>query len=437
MGGAVSGYDPSTGRRRVRQLGTFETKRAAVAHQKAAAAGRAGGDADTLAEFLERVWLPAEEGRVEVGTYDQYRWAVSRHIVPLIGAVRLGDLTPELVDQWVGEISTAPAGGKARLGAASARLVRKILSMALEQAVQRGRLARNPVPLTQPPRRARPHGRLGWTLDEVRALLTATVDHRLRAAFHLCLVTGLRRREILAVRWNDVDLYRCQLTVVQPLAVERGRPVLKQLKTEASERIVTFGQATRTTLTAHRDRQQAEAEFAGVAWTDSGLVFTTALGGWIDPNNFGRLMDALIESAGVPRITPKGMRHTAQSLGRVVVGDVKVMPERLGHADTGVTLNTYTHRFRAAPAGGGAVGRAVCRADVGVSPYRVRTEQLVDDALVVVPGWRPRYRTDSKQCRSCPRSFSVSTESPRSGPRMTLPWTCWRGIAWRSLKCWC
>jgi integrase len=236
-----------------------------------------------------------------------------------------------------------PIGGKARLGATSARLVRKVLSMALEEAVQRGRLARNPVPLTQPPRVARSHGRLGWTLDEARAFLASTSGHRLRAAFHLCLVTGLRRGEVPAVRWEDVDLDRCQLTVVQQLAVERGRPVLKRLKTEASERIVTFGQATRTALTAHRDRQQAEAEFARAAWTDSGLVFTTALGGWIDPNNFGRLMDALIEKAAVPRITPKGMRHTAQSVGRVVVGDDKVMQERLGHADIEVTLNTYTH----------------------------------------------------------------------------------------------
>jgi integrase len=153
----------------------------------------------------------------------------------------------------------------------------------------------------------------------------------------------LRRGEILTVRWEDVDLDRCQLTVVQQLAVERGRPILKPLKTEASERIVTFGPVTRTALFAHRERQQAEAEFAGGAWTDSGVVFTTALGGWIDPNNFGRLMDALIEKAGVPRITPKGMRHTAQSVGRVVVRDDKVMQERLGHADIEVTPNTYTH----------------------------------------------------------------------------------------------
>ncbi len=118
---------------------------------------------------------------------------------------------------------------------------------------------------------------------------------------------------------------------------------MKQLKTEHSERLVTFGSRTAQVLTAHRERQRAEADFVGSAWQASGLVFTTALGGWIDPNNFRRSMDAVIEQAGVPRITPKGLRHTAQSVGRVVVGDDKVMQERLGHADIGITLDTYTH----------------------------------------------------------------------------------------------
>lgn len=338
-----SGYDPSTGRRRVRQLGTFPTKRAAVAHQKAVADGRAGTEGETLKAFLDQVWLPSKQGRVEVATVDQYSWAVRRHIVPLLGAVRLRDLTAEVVDSWLVALTEVGKSGKPRLGPTSARLVRKVLSMALEEAVQRGRMARNPVVLTQPPRRDRTYKKLGWTLDEARTFLAAAADHRLYAAFHVCLVTGLRRGETLALRWGDVDVANRELRVVQQLTTERGRPVLKQLKTQQSERVVTFGPATAAVVEAHRDKQRAEAEFAGGAWQDQGLVFTTALGGWIDPNNFGRAMDVLIERAGVPRITPKGLRHTAQSVGRVVVGDDKVMQERLGHADIGITLGTYTH----------------------------------------------------------------------------------------------
>ena len=338
------GYDAANGRRRVKQLGTFETKRAAMARRKALAEGRAGSDEETLAEFLEHVWLPSKEGRVEASTLDQYTWAVRRHIVPLLGAVRLRDLSAEVVDAWVADlVAVAEPSGKARLGPTSARLVRKILSMALQEAVDRGRLPRNPVGLTQPPRPDRSHRKLGWTLEEARRFLAAVAEHRLYAAFHLSLVTGMRRGEVLGLRWDDVDLAAHQLRVVQQLTTERGRPVLKQLKTHHSERVVTFGPGTAAVLAAHRERQRGEASFVGAAWQESGLVFTTPLGGWIDPNNFSRLMDELVDQAGVARITPKGLRHTAQSIGRVVVGDDKVMQERLGHADIGITLGTYTH----------------------------------------------------------------------------------------------
>lgn len=338
-----SGYDAATGKRRVRQLGTFPSKRAAVAHQRALLFGRVGTDTETVGEFVEHVWLRAKEGRVEVSTYDQYRWAVERHIVPLLGKVRLRDVTPELIDGWVAALVQPDDAGKPRLGSTSARTVRKVLSMALEEAVQRNRLPRNPVVLTQPPRRDRSHRRLGWTVEEARRFLATAGDHRLGPAFHLSLVTGLRRGELLALRWSDVDLDAHHLTVHQQLAVERGHPVLKQLKTEHADRVVTFGPATATLLAAHRQRQEAERRVLRDAWEDTGLVFTNPLGGWIDPSNFGQVMDRLIAAAGVPRITPKGLRHTAQSVGRVVVGDDKVMQERLGHADIGVTLNTYTH----------------------------------------------------------------------------------------------
>src|SRR5688572_11702136 len=112
----VSGYDPATGRRRVRQLGTYASKRAAVVHQRELVAGGVSSDGGTLAEFLEQAWLPSKEGRVEPATDHQYRWAVTRHIVPLVGAVRLGDLTPEVVDRWLGSLTAVPDGGRPRLG---------------------------------------------------------------------------------------------------------------------------------------------------------------------------------------------------------------------------------------------------------------------------------------------------------------------------------
>lgn len=337
------GYDAGTGRRRVKQLGTFATKREAMAQRRALAEGRVGTDDETLQQFLEEAWLPSKTGRVEQSTLDQYDWAIRLHVLPLLGAVRLSDLTPEVIDGWVSDLVAVDTNNRPRLGATSARLVRKVLSMALQEAVDRGRLPRNPVALTQPPRRDRSHRKLSWTLEEAQHFLAGAADHPLYAAFHLSLVTGLRRGEVLGLRWEDVDLDAGQLVVTQQLTVVGGRPELKQLKTEHSQRIVTFGPRAAAVLAAHHERQRADQARLGKGWKESGLVFTTPLGGWIDPNNFSRRMDVLVQQLGVPRITPKGLRHTAQSIGRVVVGDDKVMQERLGHSDIGITLGTYTH----------------------------------------------------------------------------------------------
>jgi len=175
------------------------------------------------------------------------------------------------------------------------------------------------------------------------AILAGISEHRMHPAFHLALVTGLRRGELLGLRWDHVDIDLGQVAVVQQLAVERGAPVITELKTESSHCVVPIRRATVKMLEDHRAAQSAEATIAGGARENSGLVFTTTLGGLTDPNNFSRLMRELISNTGVPAITPKGLRHTARSVGRVVVGDDKVMQERLGHSDVEITLGTYTH----------------------------------------------------------------------------------------------
>jgi integrase len=290
---------------------------------------------ETLGVFLDRAWLPSKQDAVEVATYDQYAWAVRCHIKPLVGALPLCDLTTEVLDKWVDALIAPGDGGKTRLGPTSARTVRKILSMALDDAVHRGLIGENPVEGTRPPSPApKPlQHDLGWTVDEAGRFLAAASTHRLAALFHLGLVTGLRRGELLALRWLDVNVEECYLYVRQQLAIERNRPVLKPVGSDHGDRIVTFGPATAGALARHRAAQALERDRAADAWTETGLVFTTRTGGWVDPSNVGRLMDGLIDAAGVPRIPPKGMRHTTQRVGRQVVADERLMDERLGRAD--------------------------------------------------------------------------------------------------------
>jgi integrase len=286
---------------------------------------------ETLGAFLERVWLPVKQTQVEVATYDQYAWAVSFHIAPLIGALPLTDVTGEVLGKWLETLITAGPDGRSRLGPTSARTVRKVLSMGLDDAVRRGLLRHNPVDATRAPRppARRAEHELAWDVDDALRFLTVAQTHRLAALFHLGLVTGLRRGELLALRWMDINVEEHYLYVRQQLAIERNRPVLKPLRSDGGPRIVTFGRTTAGALARRRSAQSVERDRAGRQWTFSGLVFTTRTGGWVDPSNMGRLMDGLIETAGIPRLPPKGLRHTAHQISRRLLGD-RLADERLG-----------------------------------------------------------------------------------------------------------
>ena len=114
-------------------------------------------------------------------------------------------------------------------------------------------------------------------------------------------------------------------------------------KTETSDRVVAIGSRTRDLLDAHRQTQREEFVMLFGPETPVVPVFTSEMGERVNPNTFTNKIERLSADAGVPPLTAKAFRHTANSVGRSVVGDDKVMQERLGHADISVTLGTYTH----------------------------------------------------------------------------------------------
>jgi integrase len=179
--------------------------------------------------------------------------------------------------------------------------------MACEDAIERGLLADNPVRGTQAPRSA-PSDRAGWTADEAQRFLAAATDHRLEAAFHLAVVAGLRRGELLGLRWSDLDLETGRLRVAQQLMVEGGRARLKPVP-ERDRRTIPLTPSLVRMLLDHRHRQDDEHAVIGVAPDDDDLVFRVPGGGWLTPERFARVMSDLIEQSRVPRITPDGLRR--------------------------------------------------------------------------------------------------------------------------------
>jgi integrase len=152
-----------------------------------------------------------------------------------------------------------------------------------------------------------PSGAVGWTADEARRFLSTSAGHRLGPAFHLAVVAGLRRGELLGLRWSDLDLDVGHLRIAQQLMVERGRVRLKPLP-ERDRRTVLLSPWLVQMLHEHRHRQHAE--LAGRRPRDGeDLVFRAVGGEWLTPDRLTRVMDKLIEQSGVPRITPNRLRR--------------------------------------------------------------------------------------------------------------------------------
>jgi integrase len=310
------------GARKQQQVAGFRSRQEAEAALAEALAASGGGDRRTVAGYLELVWLPTKQGEIDRSTFDQYAWAVRRHIVPSLGPLRLGELEPIVLERWLRRLAGSGRGGGERpLSVTSVRLVRKVLSMACEDAVERGFLAENPVRRTEAPTAAS-SDRVGWTADEARRFLAAATDHRLGAAFHVAVVAGLRRGELLGLRWSDLDLDTGRLRVAQQLMVEGGRDRLKPVP-ERDRRTIPLPPPLVRMLLEHRHRQDDERAVSGGASDDDDLVFRAPGGGWLTPGRFAKVMSDLIQQSQVPRITPDGLRRAGPVLVQRHAGRTK------------------------------------------------------------------------------------------------------------------
>ncbi len=164
------------------------------------------------------------------------------------------------------------------------------------------------------------------------------------ALYVLAITTGLRRGELLGLRWDDIDLERGTLRVGRALVRERGHYVLGQTKTKRGRRLVNLTLRTVSALKNHRKRQLEERVRLSGLYANRGLVFATGTGTHVNPENLvKRSFKPLLKKAGLPEIRFHDLRHTCATLllGRGV--HPKIVQELLGHATIAMTLDTYSH----------------------------------------------------------------------------------------------
>jgi integrase len=363
--------DPYTGKRRQGSQRGFVTRKAA----DAALAEKIGQvNAGTyvapsrqrLAVYLT-TWLGGL--RVKPTTLDNYRTAAEVHTIPRLGGIALEALSAEHVDglyrelerhgRAAGTCRTAGVTCKANhcspdehagLAPKSVRHVHTMLRKALQDAVERGYLGRNVCDQANPPTQHDARGRRArdrsWTLDQVRMFLDKTAEDRLAPVWVLLATTGLRRAEVLGLRWSEVDLDRGRLRISQTITEVRGRLIIQgDAKSDAAERSIGLDTRTIETLRRWKVTQAADQLAWPGDWPTHGLVFTQSNGQGYRPKRLSSQFTTASDAAGLPRIGAHGIRHSYATAALRAGVSPEVVSKRLGHASVVVTLSIYAHVF--------------------------------------------------------------------------------------------
>jgi integrase len=229
---------------------------------------------------------------------------------------------------------------KRGLSAQTVQHIHRTLSQALSHAVRLGVLFKNPAQQVKPPKPDRREIKI-LGKDEIGTLLKAASGtwHYLPAL--VAVTTGLRRGELLGLRWSDLDLKAGMLTVNQSMERIKGEIAFKAPKTKTSRRSITLPAVTIQALHEHRLDQAGARLKLGLGRDPRGLVFTRADGQPLDPDSLSKAFGRLVATADVTPITLHGLRHTHISHLLMDGVHVKVVSERAGHANVNITLSVY------------------------------------------------------------------------------------------------
>ncbi|MCX5391290.1 site-specific integrase [Streptomyces sp. NBC_00094] len=284
-------------------------------------------------------WLPywldnVVQPRLKLSTYDKYEAHVRLYLVPLIGSKRLESLGVADVRRFLVQLEK-------KTTAATARESHRVLRTALTAACREELITRNVATLVEPPR-AKARELSPWSLDETLDFLAAARRDPLYAAFVLAITMGLRRGELVGLRWADVDLDHRVLYVRQQ--TQRRRGVLYDDDPKGRRRrAVPLPAMCIAPLRWHRMRQNDQRVKAGEEWKGSDYVFTTRTGSPVEPRNVYRSFTRVAASAGLRVIRLHDARHGCATILTAAGVPPRVVMEILGHSQISITMDVYTH----------------------------------------------------------------------------------------------
>jgi integrase len=300
------------------------------------------GPQQKVGHFLIHWLEDVHKQSIRARTYERYEEIVRLHLVPGIGHHQLQKLSPQHLQSFYKK--------KLEEGLSTTTVIsfHNVLHKALQTAVRWNLIARNTCDLVSPPRRKRFEIQ-PLSMQQIRQFLIVTHGHRLEALFILALATGMRRGELLALKWQDLDLERGTLQVRRILTripsklpgkgFEEAEP-----KTDKGRRSIVLPPFTVEALKGHQLRQLEAKLKAGPAWQDHDYVFCTSIGTHLNPTrDVLDVLKSLLEKAGLPDIRFHDLRHSSATMLLGMKVHPKIVQEILGHSQIAITLDIYSH----------------------------------------------------------------------------------------------
>ena len=296
----------------------------------------------TVERFLTR-WLDdTAKQRVRPSTYASYKGHIEHHLIPRLGRHRVRDLSVQHVNAMLAALVNEH--NEHRISPTTANRVRATLRTALASAMRWGIVSRNVAALAEPRKESRT--RIApLTPAQARAFIAATADDRLGGLYYVAIATGLRQGELLALRWEDVDLDAGRLTVRHTLTRNGQEWAFSEPKTDQSRRTVALTPGAIAAVKRQRTRTLEAQLLAGARWQGDRyrLVFPSTVGTPQNNANVTSRLQALLAKHKLPRQRFHDLRHLAASLllseGETLFG----VKELLGHSQISLTADTYGH----------------------------------------------------------------------------------------------
>jgi len=297
----------------------------------------------TVQHYIEE-WFKTHAMQLKNSTRDDYEKLISKHIIPNLGSLTLDKLHRSTFDKFYLKMR------KAGVGIYQIRYVHRILHKALQDAVEDRILSYNPAHGAKQPRKPKPIRKPAPLSEEqTRQLVSKAMETSLGPLIYLAVKTGMRKGELFALRWDDIDFNNREIYVQHNIhrLYKEGQLTYQfsTPKTASSCRTIRIGEKTIEVLQMQKQTARLKKALAGSRWQELNLVFPNSIGTPLNTSNVNKKFIAILEEAGLKRIRFHDMRHIAASIMLSHGVPIMTVSHILGHAQASTTLNMYAHHF--------------------------------------------------------------------------------------------